>query len=201
MNSYIEHDGIKFYKDKQGYYVGYSKGIHNIRLHRYIWEEHNCTKIPKGYVIHHKDEDKGNNDLYNLILMTRAAHTILHMTGNKNPRYGVKEDPEHIKSRIDKVSETRRTKATSEMIEDIKNGITQRAFKTKYKLSSCQWQRFRTEQGIGDNKSNPRVVITPEMIEDVKNGMTSTSFTQRYHHRHPTWKKIHKELEYKEKLG
>lgn len=34
--------------------------------------------IPKGYVVHHKDEDTTNNDPDNLQLMTKKEHDRLH---------------------------------------------------------------------------------------------------------------------------
>lgn len=51
---------------------------YNVPQHRFIWEEANGKKIPKGYVIHHKDGNKKNNTVGNLQLMTRAAHKKLH---------------------------------------------------------------------------------------------------------------------------
>lgn len=63
--------------DKTGYYLchdGYGAGH---RLHRDIWEYYNGT-IPEGYHIHHKDHDKGNNDIENLQLMSNSEHQKLH---------------------------------------------------------------------------------------------------------------------------
>jgi len=34
--------------------------------------------IPQGYVVHHIDEDKLNNDYTNLELLTRAEHIRVH---------------------------------------------------------------------------------------------------------------------------
>ena len=70
-------DGIKFHLDKKsGYYGGC---IHNrkIRLHRYIWEKYN-GEIPKGYHIHHKDKNKFNNNIDNLIMLSASEHEKLH---------------------------------------------------------------------------------------------------------------------------
>lgn len=41
--------------------------------------------IPKGYIVHHKDEDITNDSPDNLELMTRAKHSSLHHLGKKNP--------------------------------------------------------------------------------------------------------------------
>jgi len=47
------------------------------RYHRWIWEELN-GKIPEGYVIHHEDGDKMNNNIQNLEMIKNSEHTKLH---------------------------------------------------------------------------------------------------------------------------
>ena len=47
--------------------------------------------IPKGYHIHHKDQDFTNNSLDNLECMDGGAHTSLH---NRGPDYGI---PRHLR--------------------------------------------------------------------------------------------------------
>jgi hypothetical protein len=49
-------------------------------LHRDVWEFHHGP-IPSGWDVHHKDEDKGHNDISNLHCLPKADHTRLH-----NPR-------------------------------------------------------------------------------------------------------------------
>lgn len=68
---------------KPSWYTG-RKGCKHIFYHHYIW----CltmgwTEIPTGYVIHHIDLDKTNNNINNLALMTIEAHTRLHQLLNK----------------------------------------------------------------------------------------------------------------------
>ena len=46
-------------------------------LHRQIWEDR-YGKIPKGYEIHHKDEDTTNNDITNLEILTNRQHKRKH---------------------------------------------------------------------------------------------------------------------------
>lgn len=49
------------------------------RLSRKAWEEHHNKKIPKGYLIHHKDENWKNIDPENLELMeSKPEHTKYH---------------------------------------------------------------------------------------------------------------------------
>ena len=49
--------------------------------HVYVWEQ-NFGPIPKGYVVHHKDENKKNNNIDNLEIMTRSEHTKMHYQKN-----------------------------------------------------------------------------------------------------------------------
>lgn len=56
--------------------------------HRAIYEYYHDIKIPKGYVIHHKDYNALNNNIDNLEMMSKHEHDIVHtqdMIGNKNP--------------------------------------------------------------------------------------------------------------------
>jgi hypothetical protein len=45
--------------------------------------------IPKGYVVHHKDEDITNDDPDNLELLKHSDHSRLHHKGKSNPSKGV----------------------------------------------------------------------------------------------------------------
>ncbi len=46
-------------------------------LHVYVWEKYNGP-LPKGYVIHHKDENHWNYDISNLECLTRREHYFRH---------------------------------------------------------------------------------------------------------------------------
>ena len=46
--------------------------------HIFVWEEYNKQDVPKGYIIHHVDRNKRNNDISNLQLMTEKDHVKLH---------------------------------------------------------------------------------------------------------------------------
>lgn len=54
-----------------------TKKIHAMNEHRYIWEKANGP-IPDGYEVHHKDEDKTNNDISNLECIPISKHRSLH---------------------------------------------------------------------------------------------------------------------------
>lgn len=67
MSSSI-YKGKRYYINDPGYFVRdeRSNGKRKmILMHRKIWED-NFGPIPKGASIHHKDEDRTNNDIDNL---------------------------------------------------------------------------------------------------------------------------------------
>lgn len=72
-------NGETFTRDENtGYYLTTQNNLRaGRRLHRVVWEYHNCP-IPKGHDIHHIDRDKGNNEISNLMLMTAKEHKELH---------------------------------------------------------------------------------------------------------------------------
>lgn len=57
----------------------------NYPIFRLVWLVFNGEK-PKGYVVHHKDHNKLNDKLDNLVLMTIAEHASHHHTGMKMPK-------------------------------------------------------------------------------------------------------------------
>ena len=74
-------DGVKYTKDSTtGYYLGsrsHPTTGKRERLHRAVWMKHYGV-IPKGYEIHHKDEDKDNNDINNLEALKMVDHKSIH---------------------------------------------------------------------------------------------------------------------------
>lgn len=68
-------NGLKFTRDDEtGYYLN---STIRKRMHRYVWEFYH-GKIPKFYQVHHKDGDRGNNDISNLELIRVGEHQRMH---------------------------------------------------------------------------------------------------------------------------
>ena len=95
-------DGKHFHQGTNKYFyktLGKSdKKIHEKSresLHRYVWKFFNRA-IPKGYVIHHKDENKSNNSIENLELMEKQEHTIMHI------KEFHRENPNHSRECIER---------------------------------------------------------------------------------------------------
>lgn len=84
MSTHQIHFGRKFYQDKQtGYWI--STDMPKIRAHQWVWKNIHGL-IPKGYHIHHKDENKSNNDINNLILVKPAEHLRLHASEERTAK-------------------------------------------------------------------------------------------------------------------
>lgn len=81
--TYIEYDGIKFYRDGKGYWLSSHLDGKPKRLHVYVWEKFN-GEIPKGYHVHHIDGDTDNNEIENLALLSQEEHLKLHGSYQKN---------------------------------------------------------------------------------------------------------------------
>lgn len=80
----VTHNDVRYYKNSHGYYSSEAGKL----LHRVIWEEH-YGPVPEGCVIHHKDDNKTNNDIDNLELMEWGAHSRLHDI--RSPKLPVRE--------------------------------------------------------------------------------------------------------------
>jgi len=59
--------------DSKGYVLIWIEGRGYVKEHRYVWEKH-FGKIPKGYIIHHKNENKEDNRIENLECITKKVH-------------------------------------------------------------------------------------------------------------------------------
>lgn len=84
---YQYYDGRKFTLRNNGYY-----GLTNddrILMHRYVWENEK-GKIPEGYDIHHIDNDKSNNNISNLMCLSKSEHTRLFSPHNNQYTKGRK---------------------------------------------------------------------------------------------------------------
>jgi hypothetical protein len=79
---FVEYDGIRFFPTREGYWLGNApnpngKRPRAVRMHIYVWEKHNGP-VPEGFHIHHKDKNKDNNSIENLVLLSEAEHLSMH---------------------------------------------------------------------------------------------------------------------------
>jgi len=74
----FNYDGIIWRKTTKGYWINKIHGLQHI----YVWQNHfQATVDTTEDLIHHVNDDKSDNRIENLQLMTRGEHTILHRTG------------------------------------------------------------------------------------------------------------------------
>ncbi len=84
------YDGHKVYMD--GKYPAIFLNNKNAHIHKLEWIKH-YGEIPKGYVVHHKDENKLNWSIDNLELVSRGNHVLKHQHNLHNEstrRFGEK---------------------------------------------------------------------------------------------------------------
>lgn len=90
---YLERGERKFRENpttkigKRGYRMIYVPKKGWVREHTYLWEL-KLGSVPQGMILHHKDFDRLNNSLGNLMLMSKIEHHKLHYAKRIIDRYG-----------------------------------------------------------------------------------------------------------------
>lgn len=86
--------------------------INNRRVyeHRLVWEQH-YGEIPKGYHIHHKNGNKLDNRIENLVMISNSEHQKIHSKGNNfgKDRIGIEptnKTPIEIQNKIKELRKT-----------------------------------------------------------------------------------------------
>jgi hypothetical protein len=182
-------NGYWYRKTLKGYYENVSQG----RLHRRIFEFYYGT-IPEGYDVHHNDEDKDNNEIDNLVLLSHGAHSILHNLGrtreplSEETKRKISEgntgkimSPEAIAKRVGKVLGRKNTEeAKQRMSESAKaRGYSQSAIEAmaevnkgktlsdehKMKVSMAHKGRVHTEQSRKNMSEAHKGKPSPNKIE------------------------------------
>ena len=74
---FIFHNGHKYTIRADGYYRRTAGGNNRRALHQDVWENTHGP-IPDGMEIHHKDNDKTNNEISNLECLTSTTHAYRH---------------------------------------------------------------------------------------------------------------------------
>lgn len=69
----------------------------NLGVHRKVWESAHGP-IPPGCIIHHIDGNGRNNNLDNLMLLTRSEHTRLHLKLKREGKDPVDSNDPDVKS-------------------------------------------------------------------------------------------------------
>lgn len=92
MTENQEYFGRKFYQDqKTGYWIStdHSSKRPRIRAHQWVWINTHGP-VPKGYHIHHKNDDKSDNRIENLELVDAFRYLSLHGKQSQNVKRAIK---------------------------------------------------------------------------------------------------------------
>jgi hypothetical protein len=82
---YIVFNGKKYTKRKDGYFRK-TDGNRNL-LHHDVWIYYN-GEIPIQYDIHHKDNNRNNNNIENLEMILKSKHGKIHSLEGHRKRWG-----------------------------------------------------------------------------------------------------------------
>ena len=108
------------------------------RLHVIVWKHFN-GEIPKGYQVHHKDEDRANNQIDNLELKT----AFMHMSDHAKSR--VEYNQKHIEDMRELASEWHRSEAGREWHREHGREMME---KREYRTLVCEYcgKPFQTKK-------------------------------------------------------
>lgn len=135
--------------------------------HRMIWEHHNQIRVPKGFVIHHKDFNSQNNAIENLECMSSEDHKDLHareMLGDKNPMRRAHEEwsPEKwVQHRVNMSAATsgeNNARAFEVSNEQIKDHLVSLTKILGRRIAKTDWIKYATENDL------------PRFLNDWRNG-------------------------------
>lgn len=127
--------------NKRGYYqiTSVKEGNCHKLLHRLIYEENYGVTLMDWAVIHHKDSNRTNNDINNLVAMTQNDHTRLH---NKDNQYA--KGHKHSEETLKKMSEAHKGLFHS---ETTKRNMSHANNTTGYRNVSIQKEK-KVKQGF-----------------------------------------------------
>lgn len=100
MEVQVISNTVQKFNGESFYLCGFYYQHKGKRLHRAVWEYHNGD-IPKGYHVHHIDEDKSNNQISNLALIDATTHRRGHMSKPE----GIEKSRINIQKAVEKAPE------------------------------------------------------------------------------------------------
>jgi ribonucleotide reductase alpha subunit len=125
--------------------------------HRYIAEHFYATRVPAGFVVHHRDFDAANNRPENLAIMSKADHDRLHgdtMLGDANPMRRAKT--EWSAERLAAYAEKHRVANSGEgnprfggvSNEQLRDAALELAASLDRRFSNDEWMEYASAMGL-----------------------------------------------------
>lgn len=114
-------------------------------------------RVPKGYVVHHKDYNAQNNTPDNLEIMTKKAHDQYHskdMLGDKNPmrraiyEWSEEKWEQYRQNRIGCTAGPKNSKWIDVSNEELKKYALDLTEQLGYRFGHQDWQRYAKKQGL-----------------------------------------------------
>lgn len=102
MQVHVISDTIQEFNGERFYLCGNYFQHKGKRLHVTVWKYHNGD-IPKGYHVHHMDENRSNNQIENLCMVEASLHVSRHSSSR------VEYNQKHIKEMQDQAKEWHRS--------------------------------------------------------------------------------------------
>ena len=159
---------------------GYKKVRNGKSMHRMVYEYYNGA-VPPKHCVHHLDENKLNNDISNLKLMSNREHRVYHlkdniskycytsenMIGDKNPFYGKK----HTIETKNKISFTKRLQNNKNKISD--DGLIS-LFYSGHKIDEIAQLfnaksdiiEYRLHDELGISRENNHIIVNIEYLQE-----------------------------------
>lgn len=142
-------------KKKKSVYWMTNNGKKNIFEHTLFYQQINGKKIPKGFVLHHKDKNGLNNNYKNLELLSKERHDALHdISGQNNPMVfwwnnASKEEKESYRqSMAEAVSGEKNPNYSGFTDEEIYQRMLSIIRKTDLPLTHPDWRKFSRKWGM-----------------------------------------------------
>ena len=111
--------------------------------HIVVWENANGRKIPDGFVVHHINGKKDDNDPNNLKLLSRAEHVRLHRTGSKIAEQTKRKIGDRAKTRYANKENHPRYKNIDISIlqEEVRSGATVKSVCQRYGINKSTYYK------------------------------------------------------------
>lgn len=102
--------------------------------HRYVMEQYLGRKLKSDEIVHHIDENKNNNNIENLKVMTKSEHTRLHFLNKKLSQEERQKRSNRLKHRAIYSLRKINDEELINMLFDYKYGMKYRQIDRKYNL-------------------------------------------------------------------